>query len=106
RALNDRGVRTRHPVEVVIWTNEEGHHFGKGLFGSSAAAGLLRGDVRERRDDTGASVADWLRRYGQDPARFAEARLKPGSLAAYLELHIEQSGILDETKIRIRSVRG
>ena len=51
RAMNEHGVRTRHPLEVVIWTNEEGHHFGKGLFGSSAAAGLLTPDVLERRDD-------------------------------------------------------
>ena len=106
RAMNEHGVRTRHPLEVVIWTNEEGHHFGKGLFGSSAAAGLLTPDVLERRDDKGVNLADWLRRYGQDPARFAEAKLKPGSVAAYLELHIEQGGILDEKKIPIGVVEG
>ncbi len=106
RALNEHGARTRHPLEVVIWTNEEGHHFGKGLFGSSAAAGLLPPDVLERRDDKGMTVADWLRRYGQDPARFAEAKLKPGSVAAYLELHIEQGAVLDEKKIPIGVVQG
>jgi len=106
RALNDADVRTRHPLEVVVWTNEEGHHFGKGLFGSSAAAGLLPQDVLERRDEDGLTVADWLRRYGQDPARFAEAKLQPGSLAAYLELHIEQGAVLDEAKIPIGVVQG
>src|SRR5262249_3328146 len=40
RALNDGKITTRHPLEMVIWTNEEGHHFGRGLLGSSAAAGL------------------------------------------------------------------
>jgi N-carbamoyl-L-amino-acid hydrolase len=106
RAMNQHGVRTRHPLEVVIWTNEEGHHFGKGLLGSSAAAGLLPPDVLERRDDQGKTLADWLRRYGQDPARFAEAKRKPGSIAAYLELHIEQGAILDEQKIPIGVVQG
>ena len=106
RALNDNGIRTRHPLEFVIWTNEEGHHFGKGLFGSSAAAGLLPPDVLERRDEQGMSVADWLRRYGQDPARFSEARIPKGKLAAYLELHIEQGGVLDEKKIQIGVVEG
>jgi N-carbamoyl-L-amino-acid hydrolase len=106
RAMNDRGVRTRHPLEVVIWTSEEGHHFGKGLFGSSAAAGLMPPNVLERRDENGMTVADWLRRYGQDPARFADAKLKPGSLAAYLELHIEQGAVLDEAKVPIGVVQG
>ncbi|MCL6565042.1 MAG: Zn-dependent hydrolase [Acidobacteriia bacterium] len=106
RAMNEHGVRTRHPLEVVIWTNEEGHHFGKGLFGSSAAAGLLSPDVLERRDEQGLSIADWLHRYGQDPARFLEARLPPNYFVAYLELHIEQGGILDREKIPIGVVEG
>jgi len=106
RALNEHRVRTRHPLEVVIWTNEEGHHFGKGLFGSSAAAGLLAPEVLERRDEEGRTLAEWLRGYGQDPARFGEARIKPGSLAAYLELHIEQGAVLDEAKIQIGVVQG
>ena len=106
RAMNEHGIRTRHPLEVVIWTNEEGHHFGRALFGSSAASGLLPPDMLERRDEKGMTVADWLRRYGQDSARFAEARIKPGSLAAYLELHIEQGAVLDEAKIPIGVVQG
>jgi N-carbamoyl-L-amino-acid hydrolase len=106
RAMNEHGVRTRHPLEVVVWTNEEGHHFGKGLFGSSAAAGLLAPEVLERRDEQGLSVADWLRRYGQDPARFLEARLPPGYFAAYLELHIEQGGVLEREKTPIGVVEG
>jgi len=106
RVMQERKIRTRHPLEVVIWTNEEGHHFGKGLFGSSAAAGLMPPDVLERRDEQGLTIADWLRRYGQDPARFAEARIPKGKLAAYLELHIEQGGVLDEKKIQIGVVEG
>ncbi len=90
----------------MIWTNEEGNHFNQGLLGSSAAAGLLSADVLDRKDDEGKTLADWLRRYGQDPARLADARIKPGSLAAYLELHIEQGGVLDERKIQIGIVQG
>ncbi len=106
RALNDKHVTTRHPLEVVIWTNEEGHHFGLGTFGSGAAAGLIRPEMLERRDDQGLTVADWLRRYGQDPARFAEARIAPGALAGYLELHIEQGAVLDEARVPIGIVQG
>jgi len=106
RALNDKKVSTRHPLEMVIWTNEEGHHFGRGLLGSSAAAGLLPADVLARKDEEGKTLADWLRRYGQDPARLADARIPADSLAAYLELHIEQGGVLDERKIQIGVVQG
>lgn len=106
RALNDHNVRTRHPLELVIWTNEEGHHFRKGLFGSTAAAGLLEPDVTARTDESGATLADWLRRYGQDPARLQDARIPKGRYAAYLELHIEQGGTLDREKIQIGVVQG
>lgn len=106
RALNDHKVRTRHPLEVVFWANEEGHHFGKGVFGSAAAAGLLGPEVLERRDDQGLSLGDWLRRYGQDPARFAEARIRPGAVAGYLELHIEQGAVMEEAGVPIGVVQG
>ena len=105
RALNDNKITTRHPLEMVIWTNEEGNHFSHWV-GSPAAAGLLPPDVLERKDEEGKTLADWLRRYGQDPARLADARIKPGSLAAYLELHIEQGGVLDASKIQIGVVQG
>ena len=66
--MNAAGVRTRHPLEVVIWTNEEGHHYGKPLFGSRAAAGLLEPGELEHKDDEGVALSEWLRRYGLDPS--------------------------------------
>lgn len=105
-ALQDAGVKTRHPLEVVIWTNEEGHHFGLGTLGSGVAAGLLGPEILERKDEQGLTLADWLRRYGQDPSQLTNARIPPGTLAAYLELHIEQGPKLDETKVPIGVVQG
>jgi N-carbamoyl-L-amino-acid hydrolase len=67
---------------------------------------LLAADVLDRKDEEGKTLADWLRRYGQDPARLQEARLRPGSFSAYLELHIEQGGILDESQTKIGVVQG
>lgn len=106
RALNDNHVTTRHPLEAAIWANEEGNRFGLGTFGSSAASGKFGSEVLARRGDDGLTLADWLRRYGQDPARFAEARIAPGALAGYLELHIEQGALLDEAHIPIGVVQG
>jgi acetylornithine deacetylase/succinyl-diaminopimelate desuccinylase-like protein len=68
RTLNDSSVKTRHPLEVVIWTNEEGNHFGLTTLGSGVAAGELGPEILDRKDDQGLTLADWLRRYGQDPA--------------------------------------
>ena len=118
RAMNAAGVRTRHPLEVVVWTNEEGHHFGKPLTGARAAAGMLPADELNVKDEDGLTLADWLRRYGLDPARIsaesrgelrldgAEARRPPGSVAAYFELHIEQGGRLEREKKQIGVVEG
>lgn len=106
RALNDGKIKTRHPLEVVIWTNEEGNHFGLGTLGSGVAAGLLGPEILERRDEQGLTVADWLRRYGQDPLRLTDARITPGTVVGSLELHIEQGPNLDEAKIPIGVVQG
>jgi N-carbamoyl-L-amino-acid hydrolase len=105
-ALHEGRVKTRHPIEVVIWTNEEGNHFGLGTLGSGVAAGLLGPEILERKDDQGLTIADWLRRYGQDPARLTEARIPKGAVAAFVELHIEQGPTLDEKRIPIGVVQG
>jgi beta-ureidopropionase / N-carbamoyl-L-amino-acid hydrolase len=106
RTLNAAHVKTRHPLEVVVWTNEEGPHFGISAFGSSVAAGSVGPEVLDRKDEQGETVADWLRRYGQDPGQLATARIAPGSLAAIVELHIEQGPNLEEARVPIGVVQG
>src|SRR5258707_4669769 len=86
--------------------NEEGNHFGVGTMGSGIAAGISGPEILERKDEQGLTVADWLRRYGQDPAHLTDARIARGALAGYLELHIEQGPNLDESKIPIGVVQG
>src|SRR5260370_30478379 len=51
RTLNDLSVKTRYPLEVVIWTNEEGNHFGLTTLGSGVAAGELGPEILDRNDD-------------------------------------------------------
>ena len=106
RALNEARVTTRHPLEVVVWTNEEGGRFYAGLFGSSAAAGILPADIAARRDDNGEKLSDWLAKMSGDASRIADARIAPASIAGYLELHIEQGAVLDAAKIPIGVVQG
>jgi N-carbamoyl-L-amino-acid hydrolase len=105
-ALRDAKALTRHPLEMVVWSNEEGVHYGKGVFGSRMAArGPDPGEL-EARDDEGVPLSEWLRRYGADPARIAEARLDPRRVAAYVELHIEQGGVLHRGGVQIGVVEG
>src|SRR2546427_697851 len=60
----------------------------------------------DRPGRDGVVLAEKIRRVGGDPGRIAEARHGPGSIAAYIELHIEQGGILDERGINIGIVEG
>jgi N-carbamoyl-L-amino-acid hydrolase len=106
RALNDRHIKTRHPLEVVVWTDEEGPHFGVSALGSGVAAGSLGPEILDRKGEDGLTLADWLRRYGQDPAHLTDARIPRGALAAVIELHIEQGPNLYESKVKIGVVQG
>lgn len=98
--LNDRNITTRHPLEVIIWQNEEG-----GLIGSSIAAGELP-EIGLQRQFSGMTVVDGIRKIGGDPTRLADARRTKGSFTCYLELHIEQGGNLDRAGIPIGVVEG
>ena len=106
RALNDGRLTTRHPLEVVLWTNEEGGRFYSGLFGSSAAAGILPPDIAGRQDEKGEKLSDWLTRMGGDASRIEAAKIERGHISGYLELHIEQGAYLDEAKVPIGVVTG
>ncbi|MCE2512347.1 MAG: Zn-dependent hydrolase [Acidimicrobiia bacterium] len=101
-AINDHGVQTRAPVEVAVWTNEEGSRFAVSMMGSSVWAGVLPLDeVRAITDRSGISVGDELDRLGwAGTAAFG----KP--LRAYLELHIEQGPILEASGSSIGVVTG
>ena len=98
--LKERSVNTRHPLQMVIWTDEENTFAGSG----SAAGVLGPSDFGRLRD--GISMADGLRKLGGDPTRLAEARFPPGSFRCYLELHIEQGGILYKANVPIGVVEG
>lgn len=104
-AMAESGVTTRHPLEVVVWANEEGVAFGNGLCGSRAATGhLVEGELDHVWN--GMKKADAVRRIGGDPDRIGEARLQPGSVSHYLELHVEQGGVLHKAGIPIGVVEG
>ncbi len=106
QTMEERGVETERPVEVVAFTDEEGARFSLGMIGSRAlTAALSREDLRQE-DRDGVSVAEAMRDAGLDPDRIGEAAREPGSLAAYLELHIEQGKVLENEDLPVGVVTG
>src|SRR2546427_1632431 len=99
--LAERRYSNRHPLHAVIWCDEE-----SGLTGSRGFIGDLPDEELHRPGRDGVPLADKIKRVGGDPARIAGARHGPGSVAAYVELHIEQGGILDEKGLQIGIVEG
>jgi len=98
-------VRTRHPLEMVVWAHEEGVAFTRGL----ACSRIVAGDIKPTDLDevwNGMRRADALRRIGGDPDRILEARREKGSFHGYLELHIEQGGNLEKAGIPVGIVEG
>jgi len=104
QSLNEHNIRTRHPLELVVWSAEESN-YGSGLSGSRAAAGQLEPGELDRVQD-GVIKRDAIRRLGGDPDHIERARMNKGDFAAYLELHIEQGGTLDAAGIPIGVVEG
>jgi len=101
QTLAENKIVTRHPLEVLIFTDEEG-----GTVGSHALAGEISDKQLELRSNSGKTIRDGIKFIGGDPDKLASVRRKHGDIHAYLELHIEQGGILDTEKINIGVVEG
>lgn len=101
RALREQRVRLRHPLEVVVWQNEEG-----GTIGSKAAIGELAPGDLDKVARSGIAIRDGIGRIGGDVARLGEVVRSRGEVACYLELHIEQGGRLEQAGLPIGVVEG
>jgi beta-ureidopropionase / N-carbamoyl-L-amino-acid hydrolase len=92
RTLNDLGIKTKHPIEVVNWTNEEGTRFAPAMLASGVFAGVIEQDYAYGRTDAkGLKFGDELERIGFKGGEKAGTR----KLKAFFELHIEQGPILE-----------
>ncbi|MBN7129768.1 Zn-dependent hydrolase [Burkholderia multivorans] len=103
RTMNDAGIETEKPFEIVVWTNEEGARFTPAMLGSAAFAGVMPLEQALASEDAaGVSVADALTATG-----YRGEREVPGiAFDAYFEAHIEQGPILEENDIPIGVVTG
>ena len=103
RSLNDGRVRTRHPVTLVVFTNEEGARFQPAMIASGVMAGKIAlEDAYNARDKDGLRLVDELERIGY----LGSEPCVPRPLRAYLELHIEQGPQLEEEGLSVGIVEG
>jgi N-carbamoyl-L-amino-acid hydrolase len=92
RSMNDLGIKTKHPVVVTNWTNEEGARFAPAMLASGVFAGIHTEDyAKGRRDMDGKVFGEELKRIGWEGTEKVGAR----KMHAMLELHIEQGPILE-----------
>lgn len=103
RTLNDLGLETEAPVEVVVWTNEEGSRFPPCMMGSGVFAGKLDlAQTLAKQDEQGLVVGEELQRIGYAGSRAALGH----PVGAYFEAHIEQGPILENQRKTIGIVMG
>ena len=99
--LHYHRIGLRHPLEVIIFQNEEG-----GKTGSRALVGRVEPSELDIVTASGFTIRDGIVRLGGDPARLDDAQREPGAMAGFFELHIEQGGLLDTAGTQIGVVEG
>jgi N-carbamoyl-L-amino-acid hydrolase len=98
RTLNDLGIRTKHPIEVVNWTNEEGSRYAPAMIASGVFAGVYTVEhAYGLKDADGKALGDELKRIGF----VGEEPVGKRPLKAFFELHIEQGPILEAEGVDI-----
>jgi N-carbamoyl-L-amino-acid hydrolase len=101
QVLAEAGLVTRHPLEVVVFADEEG-----GLSGSRGMVGTLSPEALRIVSHSGKTIGEGLRDIGGDPDHLDRAARRAGDITAYLELHVEQGRVLDDEGIDIGVVEG
>lgn len=103
RVLEELGIRTKRPLVLVNWTNEEGVRFAPAMLGSGVVGGVFSRDYAySRRDDNGKLFGEELERIGYKGSK--TARLE--RCECYVELHIEQGPMLEDSGTEIGAVEG
>ncbi len=101
QVLHENNVSLDHPIEVIVFSDEEG-----GLVGSRAIIGELSEEALDVVSHSGKTIREGIRAIGGDPDRLETARRHKGDIAAFIELHIEQGSILDDEGVQIGVVEG
>lgn len=101
RSLREHNVRLKHPLDVVVWQNEEG-----GTIGSKAIIGEVTTADLGKVARSGKTIRDGIGIIGGNVSALPSVVLKRGDIACYMELHIEQGGLLEKAGLNIGVVQG
>ena len=102
RVFDEAGVVTEHPIWLVAFASEEGARFGEPCLGSRAVTGILeQGDLDRLHDADGVTLGEAMTRVGLDGSALPASRWARTDVAAFLELHIEQSVVLETQQKKI-----
>lgn len=101
RVLHENGVRLEHSIETIVFTDEENT-----VIGCKAMAGNTVSDPECYRRSDGTSIETCLAKIGGDWSKIAEAKRDAKEIAAFVELHVEQGGVLESTGDEIGVVQG
>jgi N-carbamoyl-L-amino-acid hydrolase len=101
RTFNENNIRLEHSIEVIVFTDEEST-----MIGSKAMAGTANNDLGNYRLADGKSIAESLAKIGGDWDKLGRAKRDRSDIAAYIELHVEQGGILENLNKQIGVVEG
>jgi beta-ureidopropionase / N-carbamoyl-L-amino-acid hydrolase len=101
RVLHDRSIRLYHPIEVIVFTDEE-----RSVIGSKGMAGEVLEDAIYYARLDGTPIQECLDRIGGDWSQIETAKRKSGEIVAFVELHVEQGGVLEHLDKPIGIVTG
>jgi beta-ureidopropionase / N-carbamoyl-L-amino-acid hydrolase len=101
RVLHARSIRLHHPIEVIVFTDEE-----RSVIGSKAMAGEVLADPSYYARLDGTPIQDCLDRIGGEWSKIATANRKSGEMMTFVELHVEQGGVLEHLDKSIGIVTG
>ncbi|PFH88075.1 Zn-dependent hydrolase [Bacillus sp. AFS088145] len=106
QTMNEQGITTVHPIEVIVFTDEEGARFSFGMIGSRGIAGTLTLEELQNQDQQGITVAQAMSEAGYDPLLIDQSVRSIGSVKSYIELHIEQGKVLENDNLSVGIVTG
>lgn len=106
RRLKKEDIELNSPVEVIVFSDEEGARFGGGLFGSRVMTGILEEEALQRKDRNGISEYEAMKEFGYNPDNLESAIRKPEDFRAYFEVHVEQAKVLEDVDKPVGIVSG
>ena len=99
--LRDRNQRLPYNIEVYGFADEEGLRYQSTYLGSKAVAGTFDDKLLDRKDADGVSLAEAIRTFGGDPQGLAAAKVDPAKTLGYVEVHIEQGPVLEQSDLAV-----